>query len=251
MNKTLIIQSHRDPLPALWLSHCLSSVHSWATTAGYDYRYIDDELFSPLPDAIRTKCADRPVVASDLGRLYALRDALAEGYETVVWLDADVLVINPSAMLLPLDDFALGREVWIESDDKQRLRARKKVHNAVLMFRAGNHFLDFYLETAVRLLQLNDGAIPPQFLGPKLLTALHNVAQFPVWESMAMLSPLVASDIRCRGGAALDMFNRNSSAIPTALNLCASLAPAGEAGEEEMDDLIDRLSAGAEFVFCQ
>jgi hypothetical protein len=48
-----------------------------------------------------------------------------------------------------------------------------KVHNAFMMFRQGNHFPDFYTDAAERLLDLNQGAMPAQFIGPKLLTALH------------------------------------------------------------------------------
>jgi hypothetical protein len=75
--------------------------------------------------------------------------------------------------------FQLVSQLW-------KLRAYVKVRNAFLMFRKGNHFLDFYTATAQRLLRLNQGSMPPQFIGPKLLTALHNVAICPVMETAGM-----------------------------------------------------------------
>jgi hypothetical protein len=41
---------------------------------------------------------------------------------------------------------------------------------------------------------MNQGRIPAQFIGPKWLTALHNIALGPVIESAAILSPLVMRD---------------------------------------------------------
>lgn len=250
---TLIIQSHRDPVPGDWLRFCMDSVRSWASQAGWDYRYLDDELFQPIPADLLDKCTARPVVASDLGRLYALRQGLTDGYSAVVWIDADVFVIESSALELPSDPYSLGREVWVEKDESGNLRTRVKVHNAGMVFRAGNSFLEFYLDTAERLLRRNTGSIAPQFLGPKLLTALHNVIGCPVWEQMAMLPPLVAADVLNGGGAALDLFNSKSMTPPAALNLCASLmagrVAAGTGDELYMNGLVRHLAESSEQCF--
>ena len=50
LNKTLVIQSHRMPLPAPWMQRCLDSVRTWAEARGFDYRFLDDELFDLVPD---------------------------------------------------------------------------------------------------------------------------------------------------------------------------------------------------------
>jgi hypothetical protein len=73
------------------------------------------------------------------------------------WLDADVLVIDPAGWTLPDSDFALGREVWIRRDGN-RVRDFVKVHNAFLMFRADNPFLDFYRFAAERIVLAHRGA---------------------------------------------------------------------------------------------
>ena len=116
-----------------------------------------------------------------------------------------------------------------------------KVHNAFMMYKKGNSFLDFYTDTAERLLLQNNGRIPPQFIGPKLLTAIHNVVQCPVLETAGMLSPLVVKDIANGGGAALDLFKQKSPQKILTANLCSSLYESGEVSEEEIEKCIINL----------
>jgi hypothetical protein len=223
MSTTLVIQSHRLPLPCGWLQPCLDSVTSWARAKGYDYRFLDDRIFDLLEPGLVEKTRSQPVIASDLARLKSLQQGLAEGYACVIWCDADFLIFKADEFVLPEADFALGREVWVQAGEQGKLRAYVKVHNAFLMFRQGNHFLDFYADTARRLLHLNRGRMPPQFIGPKLLTALHNIALCPVMETAGMLSPAVMRDLLASGGKALDLFHQKSPVALAGANLSSSL----------------------------
>ncbi|MCZ6642618.1 MAG: hypothetical protein O7F71_13650, partial [Gammaproteobacteria bacterium] len=230
---TLVIQSHQDPLPADWYTPCLGSVRDWAAKLNISYRFIGDELFEPVPEDVLQRTVDRKVVATDLARLYAIRQGLREGYTTVVWCDADVLVIDPESLTLPEEAYALGREVWVQGA-RNDLRAYVKVHNAFMVFRRGNSFLEFYLDTALRLIRAHEGAMVPQFIGPKLLTAIHNVIGCPVIETAAVLSPLVVRDLLSGGGSALDLFRRRNTESPAAVNLCGSLVSDGQLTNEEL-----------------
>ena len=241
MSATLVIQSHRAPLPFAWLQRCLDSVIGWSRDNAFDYRFIGDEIFDDLSSELRHKTRDRPVIASDLARLISLQRALDDGYDCVLWLDADVLILRPADFRLPDDSYALGREVWVQADDGGRPRAWVKVHNAAMLFRRDNVFLDFYRDTAERLLGLNDGGMPPQFIGPKLLTAIHNIAHCPVFESAGMLSPMVMRDLLSDGGAALDLFRQKSKVMPSAVNLSSSLTIAAGFEAADMNRLIERL----------
>ncbi len=241
MQDTLVIQSHRSPLPYPWIGRCLASVRDWCAMHRLDYRFVGDELFDCVPDSLLSKTRQQSVVATDLARLLMLQDALSENYRTVIWLDADFLVFDASAFVIPELPCAVGREVWVQHDRHGKLKVYRKVHNAFLMFRKGNSLLNFYIDTAERLLSLNDGTMPPQYIGPKLLTALHNVAILPVQESAGMFSPLVCKDIIDGGGAALDLFNANSSGPVAAANLCISSCERNELGAGEMEQLIDVL----------
>jgi len=241
MPDTLVIQSHRDPLPLPWLRRCLDSVANWAEASGYGYRFLGDELFASLAPDLLDKIGEQRVIASDLARLDALRRGLAEGYDCVVWCDADFLIFDAARFVLPRDEFALGREVWLQPDERNRPRAFVKVHNAMLMFRRGNSFLDFYRDTAERLLRQNQGGMPPQFVGPKLLTALHNIAALPVMETAAMLSPMTIRDRIAGQGEALRLF-RQRSAVPAAgANLSSSLTRREKISDADMNRLIDLL----------
>lgn len=243
MLKTLVLQSHRKPLPTKWVQKCIDSVKSWAALNNFSYKFIGDELFGYVSDEILEKTKSQRVIATDLARLKALKKYLAEGYETVVWCDADFLVFLPEKFHLPDEAYAVGREVWIqdENNDSKKHTAHIKVHNAFMMYKKGNSFLDFYIDTAERLLLSNNGSMPPQFIGPKLLTAIHNVAQCPVLESAGMLSPLVIKDIAKGGGRALELFQKKSTQPICAANLCNSLFESGAYSANTIEKCIDVL----------
>lgn len=182
MQNTVVLQSYKLPLPSPWIQSCIDSVMHWATLNNYDYQFVDDVLFDYINKSLLDKLKNQIVVATDLARLKLLQSYLNKGYETVIWCDADFLIFSPEEFCLISEQYSLGREVWIQKSNtsEQRLTSKTKVHNAFMMFRKNSHFLDFYAETAEKLLHLNQGAIPPQFIGPKLLTALHNIVQCPI-----------------------------------------------------------------------
>lgn len=240
MQDTLIIQSHRAPLPYPWIQPCLQSVREWSDLNQYHYRFIGDEIFDALPEPLMEKTKAQKVIATDLARLLLLKKLLTE-FESVAWMDADFLIFDPANFLLTSTPYAVGREIWVQNDKQNKLKVYKKVHNAFLLFRRGNTFLDFYIETAERMLSQNQGGMPPQFIGPKLLTALHNVAMLPVMESAGMLSPLVVKDILQGGGPGLDLFRQSSPHIPQGVNLCTSSCEQAAISAEEMETVILRL----------
>jgi len=242
MSQTLVIQSHRSPLPYTWIESCLGSVRNWCKMNQYKYQFIGDELFENVPADILEKTRQQKMITADFARLFVLQDAL-QNYQTVVWLDADFLIFSPEAFVLPDQPYAVGREVWVQLDKNGKLKAYKKVHNAFLMFRQGNPFLDFYTDTAERLVRENTGTMPPQFIGPKLLTALHNVSKLPVLETAGMLSPMVIKELVNGGGPALELFTTNSPATIAGANLCISSCDNNEVPGREMEQVIESLLA--------
>ncbi len=241
--RTLILQSQRLPLPQPWLRDCLDSVRRWAASAGHDYRFIGDELFDPLDEELRHKTRKQPVVASDLARLRWLQRFRSQGAARVVWIDADVLIFDPERFCLPDGSCAVGREVWIDRDRKDRLKAWRKLHNAFLYFGPGDSLLDFYADSAERLLRAVDGPVSPQFIGPKLLTALHSLSRFPVLEEAAMFSPMLLRDLLGEESArgALELFLKHCDAAPAAANLCSSSVRSGALDNRQMARAIERL----------
>ena len=113
----------------------MESVRDWCGLNDYQYRFIGDELFASLPAELLEKTIEQPVIASDLARLLVLQTALKEGYQRVLWLDADFLIFRPREFIIPEQSSAVGREVWVQQDRNGKLKVYKKVHNAFLMFR--------------------------------------------------------------------------------------------------------------------
>ena len=241
MPATLVVQSHRKDLPFAWLRDCLDSVAAWADSNGFDYRFIGDEMFDLVEAGLLARIGEQTVIATDLGRLRLLQQGLESGYDCVIWCDADFLIFRPDEFILPTHAFAFGREIWVQNDDNGRMRAYPKLHNAFMMFRRGNACLEFYLDTAERLVRLNQGGMPPQFIGPKLLTALHNIARFPVMDSAGMLSPLVMRDLLAGGGDALELLRQKSAVVLAGVNLSSSLTAAEGFSQAAMEKLIRLL----------
>lgn len=241
---TLVIQSHRNPLPYNWLEKCLASVRAWSEVRNYEYHFLGDELFDGITGLLNRKIEYPPVVLSDLARLLECRKALNNGFDRVVWLDADFLIFDQGKFNLPDESYALGREVWVQQDQNSKLKAYKKVHNAFLMFTKGNCFLEYYIESAMRLLQHNHGKVPSQFIGPKFLTALHNITLMPVLESAGMISPLVIRDVVRGGGQALELFKAQSRQSIFGANLCISSCDRNEITSDEMLQAIEILISG-------
>lgn len=236
---SLVLQSFHDDPPA-WIAAAMASVRAWAASRGFDYRLVGDEIFDRVPAVLRDKAGGYPQIATDLGRLSLLREALEDGCERAVWLDADVVVFDPHRLDLAAADahgYAFGREVWVQSrrDGRPGWEVRRNVHNAICVFDRANPMLDFYAHAAARVLaRAEAGRLPPQIVGPKLLTSLHNTVNLPLIEACGMASPPVVRDLVTGGGPALDLLRAESTVPPAALNLCHSLV-VGEADDERLD----------------
>lgn len=238
-------------MPAPWYDTCTSSVRRFARLNGFDYRWLDDELFDVLPERLREKTRRQTVVATDLARLAVLEAAIAEGFERVVWIDADVLVLVPERLSLLDTGAQFGREVWVQKEPSGRLKVYRRIHNAFMSFRRGDPVLPFYRFAAERIVDRfvpDDRGMVPQLVGPKLLTHLHNAIGFDVLESVGMLSPLVVRDLLSGGGPALERFAAASEIAPVAVNVCGSSVASGELDDDQMQQLVARLSAGPELL---
>ena len=223
--KTLVYQSFRTSRVPGWVSTCLGSVENWAAGEGYAYRFFDDEIFGRVPSWVMEKAGEHLQIATDLGRLILAREMLAEGFDRVVWVDADILVFDPDGLNLAIDqEYAFGREVWVQPVTAGRIKAYKNVHNAISVFCQNNSFLEFYIHSCLNILRRANGALVPQIIGTKFLTALHNIIGFKLIDDVGMASPVVVHDIDNGGGEALELLRKKSPVPLCALNLCTSLA---------------------------
>jgi hypothetical protein len=177
------------------------------------------------------KVGTRLPIAADYARLVFLQKALEEGFDQVIWLDADVLVFDLSMAFEFAGSCAFGHEVWIQ-ERNGKLEARTNVHNAVCVFRHGCVILPFLMHAVLVMMKKVDAEyLAPQFVGPKLLNALHPFCDFALLPQVGALSPLVVADI-CKGtDSALTMLRLKSPQPALAVNLCGTLIGADEAAE--------------------
>mgnify|MGYP001827129198 CR=1 FL=1 len=228
------------------MGDCCASVKGWASSNGFDYLLEGDALFARLPTALRERFASQAVVLSDLARLLWLKEKLESGYQRAIWCDADLLVFDDFVPRNSGDCF--GRECWIQRSGS-KLRRYRKIHNAWLQFEVGSTTLDFYIDRAQALLKRADSPVVPQFIGPKLLTAWHNIVAFPVEERVGMLSPLVMYELLQGGDRALQMLRDGHGQALCALNLSASFENRASDGvlhdAQDYQRLVDELSFGA------
>ncbi|MFK7828587.1 MAG: hypothetical protein AB8B57_02300 [Congregibacter sp.] len=176
-------------------------------------------MFRRVPPMLREKLREQPVVATDLARLLWIRECLQTGYDRAIWCDADLLIFRDFAP--GPGDHAFGREIWVQARD-EGLHSYRRIHNAWLMFEQGSPILHFYIDRAIAMLVRVRMPVVPQFIGPKLLSALHNIVGFNVEERVGMLSPLVMRDLLTGAGPALDMLKAGHAKVLCAANLCAS-----------------------------
>ncbi len=240
--KTLVYQLAPADRPA-WIAACLESVRVWAVERGFDHRLYGDEVFELVEPELAAKTGGRLQMQTDLARLTLARHLLErDGWERVIYADADFLIWRMEAMLPLAGDrgVAFGQEFWVQREGA-KLRLHRNVHNAFMLFERGGSVLPFYEETARSLLARVEGGVPPQFLGPKLLSALQGPAAFALLPQAGALSPDVIADILDEGdGRALACLRQ---ALPVPLggaNLCASLLASAKA-----ERLVERLLESA------
>ncbi|MEM9621662.1 MAG: hypothetical protein AAF993_08445 [Pseudomonadota bacterium] len=246
--RVVILQSYREEGVAEWMQRCLASVVGWAAHQGYEYRFLGDTLFGLLPAWYLDKVGERLPMATDLARLLWLQQVLREdNVDVAVWLDADTLVFAPDAWRVQLDqDCVFGCERWLQKAAKGNgYKIYRNVHNAYCGFQKRSVTLPFLIDRVQHLVrQVDTSRVPLQFVGPKLLTSLHNTVQFALDPRAGAISPLLRAAVLTPGHEKVLASYRRDAAVPLcAANLCASLVQDAEMDgqmDAQMDVQMDR-----------
>ena len=177
-------------------------------------------------------------IRSDLARLLYTKESLKE-YERVVWFDIDCLIFAPKLMTLREDLYLFGQERWIQPHQKKKWKIYKNACNAFFQFRKGNPFLDFYIDTAKKIIKkAHPDHIAPQMIGPKLLTALNNVVMLPLTTMVGSASPWLLEECANGGGPLLSRVAQSIHTEPcAALNLCNTLIEDEDSLQQSIDFL--------------
>ena len=250
--RTLVVQSFRTEDVPAWLSICMNSVRAWADSCRFDYEFVDDALFSYLPEwYTKTQSAFYP--ATDLARLHLLADR-QQRYERVVWMDADILLFAPDRLCIDEIDgyaFCFERMLWIDGPGRYRPGDRG-VNNAVMFFSREHPMLRFYIEAAKDLL-MHIGKSPARTaIGPDFLTGLGKAMPLRLIENIGLLSPGILSPI-ASGDPSLSRIYREIFGNPLAgANLCHFMRNHTHASDRPLFDAmylraVEGLLASPEF----
>ena len=229
MTPITILQSAADARPD-WVSRCMRSVADWSQQQGYDYHYIGDALFDWVTPGLRAKLQDRTPILADLARLRWIESELAARGGLVAWIDADTLVVDPTWRIPDSTHTFFGEEYWVQPTAEGAWRAYQSPHNAFMGFAAASPVLGFLAYLSESIIERADAAhIAPQMVGPKLLKALNNLAQFTLVPEAGAVSPDLLAEWAGHAGPATACYEQ-AARVPLALvNLCSSLTHSEEA----------------------
>lgn len=224
------------------MSRCMASVNEWSQLRGMDYRFFGDEIFDLLPKWYLDACKGHKWPMSDLARLLAARNLLAEGYSRVIWCDADLLVFDPESLNIDTTlEFAFCREPWMGPQDNPISLALKKpghigrirhasswkgyytsmnVNNAFFVI-GDSWFLDHYINCVLYSGRKLD-EFRSQHMGPDMLTALYGVLKFPLLRHVGAFSLYVVRAIANEDTKILGAYSQLAGEPLYAANVCNS-----------------------------
>jgi hypothetical protein len=244
--RTTVIQSFRDHDVPEWIQRCLDSVKRWTELHGHEYALHGDEFYDLCGPEYLARVGGNVRSITNLARLEATRIKLAEGYDRVIWLDADVFVFDPGNLLMETDaGYAFSREVWVEANGDGSIKPiHTSLHNAAFVFTPRQTDLDLFI-SVIRHIVMTRMISSNYQVGVRLLTGLSYPLDIKTMNSVGMFSPHVMEAIAVGNTDFIRQFARLQGAPTQAANLCLSLN--GQFTESMMMTAMDRLetSAGA------
>ena len=171
----------------------MRTVRLWSRIHGYRYNLIPDrEFIEVAPYWFREKCAEHIQPLTDLARLEIAHRILNSGAGLAIWIDADVLVLQPEELMLPeVDDCAFTREIWYTAENVAGYNAIERVNNCISMFKQDGVFLPYYRYVCQAIAESRPGQLAKTQIGTRLLTGIHAYAPFTLVHNVGNLSPYV------------------------------------------------------------
>ncbi|MBZ5524488.1 MAG: hypothetical protein LAP21_19795 [Acidobacteriia bacterium] len=252
-SSTVVVQSFREYDVPPWVERCLATVKAWAGQRGFSYRMKGDEFLQLAPDWYRRKARNFITVAADLARLLFARECLNEGFDRVIWVDADMVVFRPGLLRVDVDaPYAYCREVWIETHGDGRFEPQLKVNNAACAFRGDSRaHLEEYIESCISIVRELPRVRDHTEVGTRFLTALHRQKPLPILPGFGLLCPAMMKALLRKDDALLNRFVEWQGDPLYAVNLCNFLRAKQKGGpgigDEMYSAVIDTLLDGRGF----
>lgn len=247
--RTIVVQSFRDRDVPGWIKRCLSTVRDWATQSKFTYRITGDEFFDLVPDWYRQKARQRITVVTDLARLLLARRCLEEGFDRVVWIDADLAIFDPRGLNLnPGLSYGYSREVWVEKDRSGRFSATLKINNSACLFRndsvARTH-LDEYIGACTSIMAGLTRVRDHTEVGTKWLTSQDRQHPLPILRGLGLINPVIMKAVLNSDMELLKQFMAWQDGPLCGANLCnffrSPTASAHGITDEVYSNVLDKL----------
>lgn len=202
----------------------MESVDAWANAENWDYLRLDD-AFLRLPEQwILEKCGTNIYAVTDVARLIWLNQTLNQGYERVIWADADMLVISPAQLTQQLQrhqGHGFAKEVFLPIERAQAHVPRIGINNSMMFFERGDITLEAYLnECKSFLLSFNERTLPRTSLGPTLLSRFQREATLNTIEGIGLLTPAIMLPLGQGDDSQLEAYEKTVGSPIVAANLC-------------------------------
>lgn len=242
--KTIVYQSFKaDDVPS-WLGRCLDSVMQWSRNNGFDY-VREDNFYDYVPDWYVKKAQNKINVIADLARLKLARKYLDQGYERVIWMDADVIIFNPENLTIETtESHLLCNEVWLDTADNVDFGAGEifcasKITNSITMFTQDSKFLDFYIEATESIVKRNVGYLSKLCVSTNFFTPLSKIVYLPLFHQVGLFSPILMHGIVSDDQEILQSYVQSLGSPVYAANLCYSFRNKTYKGLSISDALFD------------
>jgi hypothetical protein len=251
--KTVVYQSFRTENVPPWIDACLATVRAWTEHQGFLYRFIDDKFFELVPPELRSRASEHKCLLTDFARLVAARELLAEGYDRVIWVDADLVVFDPEKFIIDIiSGHAFCREVWHDFTLFGRPYFKLTVNNSVSVFCRDQQLIDLYLESATAILSGNQ-PLAAVSIGTEWLHQRQAIVPSPLLTNVGILGPEMMYRYLHEDARFLRPYLRYQTSPVYAANLCnsklgtiyrfAGTAKAWELDDKCLSNLISRLCA--------
>jgi len=211
---------------------------------GFEYAFYGDEFYDLCGPEYLARVGGNPRSITNLARLEIARIKLAEGYDQVIWFDADVFVFDPDRLIVQTDaGYAFSREVWVtKAPDGSAHLAYTSLHNAAFIFTRQQNDLALFIHI-IRHIVMTRAISSNYQVGVRLISGLAYSLDIPVITCVGMFSPDLIDAIADDRRGFMRAFARFHGHKMQAANLGWSLA--ANFTEARMMTAMDRLESTA------